>query len=1183
MTFRNLLPILILGALLITCGDDNPSSPTDDPPENPNTVSQEIGPDGGEIASSDGDLTLTFPEGALPSPETISITPLSEDELGEEFQEIVDSLGIANAYEMGPDGLEFDEPVTATTPSDQNSVLNDSTLQLSIRRLMFTSSDGQVELLDSLRMEPAGDGSGNMQYSGELSHFSTFAATGTDESGILTATISGIPEQLQVGQEKGLDMRADISSLINVRVSAFIPATPFEDVFRPAKITSILPLPEVTPETENSNFAGGIAYFCQNTGSNPVRGAIGTEISDEQTGSLSEVIRQGGVLSVLFNFTDFNRETLDDGVLQTTTPTECIEAMPETFKLLVQKDGAGDGTVTSDPPGIDFVDDNTEEYEEGTEVTLTASPDENSTFNGWSGDIGDANAQSETITVIMNQDRDITATFNQQSTSIRADMNIGFISSPVGGIPAGETGSVTVEAENQGPDDAPDTAIRLEMDNGRITAISGNENATCDAPPASEVGCSFNEDIPAGEIIELIYDFEAEMPGTLTLSSTVSSDAEDPNPDNNSDEVEVNVEEKSGSTDLAVDLTSVKTPIEPGQTGTASLNLLNNGPDVPENAEFIIRFEDGMITRTPVDNRISCDPTPAQEIDCTIENEAENFQSGDIIILNIEYSAQTEGTRNLSAEISAETEDPEPSNNSNTEEVDVEGSESTADLAIGLDKVDTQIAPGETGTARLSVVNFGPDTPKEAGFVFRFVDGAITGITDDPAINCTNPPSVEVGCNIVDEENFDTNSVIEFDVEYSAETEGTRDLAGEILASSNDPDESNNSIAVEVDVQEPNEGATELPIGLFGFTNLEKIEGLFQLSNSSSSGSGNTAFRAVSGQNQIEETQFGDLSGKLPVVFSGATGFIVKDLLTGEILSEQFASAGAPAFGVIGLTETPRGPDSPATIVLFGETGIGFYSANFSGGTQSGNQPVAFDAFPAGGNAESSYGVSAFGGSVRYIDIEEGDSRHLLRSLFDELAPSAEDFDGQVVSAWMPDDGTPNNTPSIVLDRDTDPNNNTKSGLYFLPRGDANNAPTPQRLADVGLDARKVRCQDLNDGNFLCAVTVFGEDKVELFIWDGGTTLNSAATVSIGNGPVDLQLRDLPGGNFGLVTTGFNDNTYTVAELAPDGSVLTNNTVGTPSGCQSPAHAIFVRDAASLKVVGTCFDSGNYFIIESGL
>jgi len=225
MTFRNLLPVLLLSALLISCGDDNPSSPTDDPPENPNTVSQEIGPNGGETTPNDGDLTLTFPEGALPSPETITITPLSEDELGEEFQEIVDSLGIANAYEMGPDGLEFDEPVTATTPSDQNSVLNDSTLQLSIRRLMFTSSDGQVELLDSLRMEPAGDGSGNMQYSGELSHFSTFAATGTDESGILTATISGIPEQLQVGQEKGLDIRADISSLINVRVSAFIPAT----------------------------------------------------------------------------------------------------------------------------------------------------------------------------------------------------------------------------------------------------------------------------------------------------------------------------------------------------------------------------------------------------------------------------------------------------------------------------------------------------------------------------------------------------------------------------------------------------------------------------------------------------------------------------------------------------------------------------------------------------------------------------------------------------------------------------------------------------------------------------------------------------------------------------------------------------------------------------------------------
>lgn len=132
----------------------------------------------------------------------------------------------------------------------------------------------------------------------------------------------------------------------------------------------------------------------------------------------------------------------------------------------------------------------------------------------------------------------------------------------------------------------------------------------------------------------------------------------------------------------------------------------------------------------------------------------------------------------------------------------------------------------------------------------------------------------------------------------------------------------------------------------------------------------------------------------------------------------------------------------------------------------------------------------------------------------------------------MPDDGTPNDTPSLVLDRDTDLDNSTESGLYFLPRGDADNAPVPQRLADVGLDARKVRCHELNSGNYLCAVTVFGDDEVALFTWDGNTTLSSAGSITVGDGPVNMQLRALQNGNIGLVTTGFNDNTVTITELS---------------------------------------------------
>jgi Divergent InlB B-repeat domain/Collagen triple helix repeat (20 copies) len=55
------------------------------------------------------------------------------------------------------------------------------------------------------------------------------------------------------------------------------------------------------------------------------------------------------------------------------------------FPLTVAKTGSGSGTVTSSPSGIDCGETCTAEFEEGAEVTLSATPAAGSTFAGWSG------------------------------------------------------------------------------------------------------------------------------------------------------------------------------------------------------------------------------------------------------------------------------------------------------------------------------------------------------------------------------------------------------------------------------------------------------------------------------------------------------------------------------------------------------------------------------------------------------------------------------------------------------------------------------------------------------------------------------------------------------------------------------------------------------------------------------
>jgi Divergent InlB B-repeat domain len=88
--------------------------------------------------------------------------------------------------------------------------------------------------------------------------------------------------------------------------------------------------------------------------------------------------------------------------------TFALEASTSEFPLSVTKEGTGAGTVTSSPAGINCGSECSEEYEEGTEVTLSASAAEGSTFTGWSGS---GCSGTGTCKVTMSAAKSVTATF----------------------------------------------------------------------------------------------------------------------------------------------------------------------------------------------------------------------------------------------------------------------------------------------------------------------------------------------------------------------------------------------------------------------------------------------------------------------------------------------------------------------------------------------------------------------------------------------------------------------------------------------------------------------------------------------------------------------------------------------------------------------------------------------------
>ncbi|MBE7453822.1 MAG: hypothetical protein HS111_34630 [Kofleriaceae bacterium] len=104
--------------------------------------------------------------------------------------------------------------------------------------------------------------------------------------------------------------------------------------------------------------------------------------------------------------------------------------------LTVSSDGTGGGTITSAPGGIDCGATCTAAFAHGTTVTLTATPNGQSMFTGWTG----ACTGSGPCTVTMDMARAVTATFTLQShglTVVKAGNGAGTVTSSPAGISCG--------------------------------------------------------------------------------------------------------------------------------------------------------------------------------------------------------------------------------------------------------------------------------------------------------------------------------------------------------------------------------------------------------------------------------------------------------------------------------------------------------------------------------------------------------------------------------------------------------------------------------------------------------------------------------------------------------------------------------------------------------------------------
>jgi uncharacterized repeat protein (TIGR01451 family) len=228
--------------------------------------------------------------------------------------------------------------------------------------------------------------------------------------------------------------------------------------------------------------------------------------------------------------------------------TGSFSSEPVTHTLSVTTSGDGDGVVTSDDDGIncdstvgdpEFTD-CSEVYDDGTNVTLTATPNEGSGFVQWTGC---DSTEGNTCFLTMDDERTVDAQFGLQSEETadlgvaKSDTASGFGPDPVssGGVVAYQ-----VSVTNDGPDDATGVTVVDTATNGTVQSASGT-NWTCGDPSENTVTCTYGPALPSGgtaEPLRVLVQAPTNS-GTTDMTmideATVGGNETDPEPDNDTD------------------------------------------------------------------------------------------------------------------------------------------------------------------------------------------------------------------------------------------------------------------------------------------------------------------------------------------------------------------------------------------------------------------------------------------------------------------------------------------------------------------------------------------------------------------------------------------------------------------------------------------------------------------------
>lgn len=207
-------------------------------------------------------------------------------------------------------------------------------------------------------------------------------------------------------------------------------------------------------------------------------------------------------------------------------------AIGQSYTLIVEKSGNGNGIITSSPAGINCGSDCTESLLPGKRITLKAKANQDSYFVGWSES---SCGTAKNCPLVMNSDKIITATFKKKTPKISVSpdfLDFGFVE-------PGKKVTKILTISNTGTGDLHVT-ISIE---GDYFSFSGNNSLTIKPnkqyylkvtckPPSEIVGTGLFESIAISESELDLEESSSVLPldnqsKTIKGKITITSDDED--------------------------------------------------------------------------------------------------------------------------------------------------------------------------------------------------------------------------------------------------------------------------------------------------------------------------------------------------------------------------------------------------------------------------------------------------------------------------------------------------------------------------------------------------------------------------------------------------------------------------------------------------------------------------------